>query len=146
MQNNSELVCICSTNFRFVNRLIKKFLEKNIRLRLRSVSNSNSFLCCEFSLASCGHKKIPPLGRDVLWRTRRGWLRRPSRCLRHSADASAQSRTLTLFCVVSSHWPRVAIKKSLHLGGMFYGALGGVRTHNLLIRSQMLYPIELRVH
>ena len=26
------------------------------------------------------------------------------------------------------------------------GALGGVRTHNLLIRSQMLYPIELRVH
>ncbi len=28
----------------------------------------------------------------------------------------------------------------------FYGALGGIRTHNLLIRSQMLYPIELRVH
>ncbi len=25
------------------------------------------------------------------------------------------------------------------------GALGGVRTHNLLIRSQMLYPVELRV-
>ena len=26
------------------------------------------------------------------------------------------------------------------------GALGGIRTHNLLIRSQMLYPIELRAH
>ena len=25
------------------------------------------------------------------------------------------------------------------------GALGEIRTHNLLIRSQMLYPIELRV-
>lgn len=30
--------------------------------------------------------------------------------------------------------------------GFFNGAPGGVRTHNLLIRSQMLYPIELRVH
>ena len=39
-----------------------------------------------------------------------------------------------------------AIKKTLRKGGILYGALGGVRTHNLLIRSQMLYPIELRVH
>lgn len=38
-----------------------------------------------------------------------------------------------------------AIKKTLRKGGIFYGALGGVRTHNLLIRSQMLYPVELRV-
>ncbi len=30
--------------------------------------------------------------------------------------------------------------------GFINGALGGIRTHNLLIRSQMLYPIELRVH
>lgn len=37
------------------------------------------------------------------------------------------------------------IKNSL-FGEFFIGALGGVRTHNLLIRSQMLYPIELRVH
>ena len=29
---------------------------------------------------------------------------------------------------------------------MRVGALGEIRTHNLLIRSQMLYPIELRVH
>ncbi len=28
----------------------------------------------------------------------------------------------------------------------FRGALGGTRTPNLLIRSQMLYPIELRAH
>ena len=27
-----------------------------------------------------------------------------------------------------------------------YGAPGGSRTYNLLIRSQMLYPIELRAH
>ena len=39
-----------------------------------------------------------------------------------------------------------AIKKTLHMEGFFNGAPGGVRTHNLLIRSQMLYPIELRVH
>jgi hypothetical protein len=26
------------------------------------------------------------------------------------------------------------------------GAPGGIRTYNLLIRSQMLYPIELRAH
>ena len=38
------------------------------------------------------------------------------------------------------------IKKNLPCGRIFYGALGGIRTHNLLIRSQMLYPIELRVH
>ena len=30
--------------------------------------------------------------------------------------------------------------------GVFNGAPGGIRTHNLLIRSQMLYPIELRAH
>ena len=37
--------------------------------------------------------------------------------------------------------------KKLHNGSFWnkYGALGGVRTHNLLIRSQMLYPVELRV-
>ena len=28
----------------------------------------------------------------------------------------------------------------------FIGAPGGTRTHNLLIRSQMLYPIKLRAH
>ena len=39
-----------------------------------------------------------------------------------------------------------AIKKTLHMEGFFNGAPGGVRTHNLLIRSQMLYPIELRAH
>ena len=38
------------------------------------------------------------------------------------------------------------IKKNLPCGRIFYGALGGIRTHNLLIRSQMLYPIELRAH
>ena len=27
---------------------------------------------------------------------------------------------------------------------VLYGALGGIRTHSLLIRSQMLYPVELR--
>ena len=37
-------------------------------------------------------------------------------------------------------------KKSPERGAFFNGAPGGIRTHNLLIRSQMLYPIELRVH
>ena len=32
----------------------------------------------------------------------------------------------------------------LQLSGDLCGALGGTRTPNLLIRSQMLYPIELR--
>ena len=37
------------------------------------------------------------------------------------------------------------LTKSAHKRALFVnGALGGVRTHNLLIRSQMLYPIELR--
>ena len=29
---------------------------------------------------------------------------------------------------------------------LYYGAPGRSRTHNLLIRSQTLYPIELRAH
>ena len=39
-----------------------------------------------------------------------------------------------------------ANKKNTILGVFFIGAPGGIRTHNLLIRSQMLYPIELRAH
>ena len=38
------------------------------------------------------------------------------------------------------------IIKALFKRALETGALGGIRTHNLLIRSQMLYPIELRVH
>ena len=57
-----------------------------------------------------------------------------------------QSRTQLFYQVVSSHRPNANHKKTLRKGGILYGALGGVRTHNLLIRSQMLYPIELRVH
>ncbi len=60
--------------------------------------------------------------------------------------ASAQSRTLTLFLCCEFSLASCGHKKTLRKGGIFYGALGGVRTHNLLIRSQMLYPIELRVH
>ena len=38
-------------------------------------------------------------------------------------------------------------KKNLSLNERFKdGAPGRIRTYNLLIRSQMLYPIELRVH
>ncbi len=37
-------------------------------------------------------------------------------------------------------------KKNTQKGEFFFGALGGIRTHNLLIRSQMLYPVELRAH
>ena len=37
-------------------------------------------------------------------------------------------------------------KKTSQMGGSFIGAPGGTRTHNLLIRSQMLYPIKLRAH
>ena len=35
-------------------------------------------------------------------------------------------------------------KRSQKRPFFFIGALGGTRTHNLLIRSQMLYPIKLR--
>ena len=39
------------------------------------------------------------------------------------------------------------LKKELLKRSLFLiGAPGGIRTHNLLIRSQMLYPIELRAH
>ena len=40
--------------------------------------------------------------------------------------------------------PDVPIKKTSVKEAFFIGAPGGIRTHNLLIRSQMLYPIELR--
>ena len=36
------------------------------------------------------------------------------------------------------------IKRSQMRPFYIIGALGGTRTHNLLIRSQMLYPIKLR--
>ncbi len=50
--------------------------------------------------------------------------------------------------VVSSHPTLVRITQNpaSYEAGFVTGALGGVRTHNLLIRSQMLYPVELRVH
>ena len=38
------------------------------------------------------------------------------------------------------------LQKNTPSGVIFYGALGGIRTHSLLIRSQMLYPVELRAH
>ena len=50
---------------------------------------------------------------------------------------------------VSSNPCRASLinNKTLHKEGFIVnGALGGIRTHNLLIRSQMLYPIELRAH
>ena len=36
------------------------------------------------------------------------------------------------------------IRKAILLGWLFLCGLVGIRTPNLLIRSQMLYPIELR--
>ena len=36
------------------------------------------------------------------------------------------------------------IKNPLEITGFCYGASAGARTPNLLIRSQTLYPIELR--
>ena len=35
-------------------------------------------------------------------------------------------------------------KRALQESPLLNGAPGGTRTHNLLIRSQMLYPIKLR--
>ena len=37
-------------------------------------------------------------------------------------------------------------KKHPPFGGCFHGTPGGIRTHDLLIRSQALYPAELRAH
>ncbi len=31
-------------------------------------------------------------------------------------------------------------------GGVYFGALGGGRTHNLRLRKPTLYPVELRAH
>ncbi len=79
---------------------------------------------------------------------RRGWrghvIPLPSFGDCHAISSVSNSTSLFKLCVLTGLMQ--AIKKTLHKGGIFYGALGGVRTHNLLIRSQMLYPIELRVH
>ena len=42
--------------------------------------------------------------------------------------------------------PNSPIKKCPLYEGIFYGAPGGDRTHNLWRRRPTLYPIELRVH
>ena len=39
----------------------------------------------------------------------------------------------------------VSHKKSLHKAGFLYGAPGTIRTCDPLVRSQVLYPAELRV-
>ena len=41
-------------------------------------------------------------------------------------------------------WQKYALPTELQR--CFFGALGGIRTHGLLIRSQTLYPAGLRAH
>ncbi len=36
------------------------------------------------------------------------------------------------------------LKESFPFGSLFFCDSGGIQTHNLLIRSQMLYSVELR--
>jgi hypothetical protein len=43
-------------------------------------------------------------------------------------------------------WSQTKCSTKLSYFPIKYGAPGGSRTYNLLIRSQMLYPIELRAH
>ena len=39
-------------------------------------------------------------------------------------------------------WLQTRLPASLRYGKVLAGALGGIRTPNLLIRSQMLYPLS----
>ena len=60
-----------------------------------------------------------------------------------------RSETKSLAGIERTHRVRSPLsqtKKPPFREAFINGALGGIRTHNLLIRSQMLYPIELRAH
>ena len=52
------------------------------------------------------------------------------------ATSWSQTKRTTKLCYVP-----IYLKYSFH-----YGAPDRIRTHNFLIRSQVLYPIELRAH
>ena len=56
---------------------------------------------------------------------------------------------LTNFPLRTQWWvlalPKLLNKTTL-AGGLFFGALGGGRTHNLRLRKPTLYPVELRAH
>ncbi len=58
---------------------------------------------------------------------------------------SAKSRKLFEFSGFGS-WIHNNMKKDTAWCPFSYGALGGTRTHDLLVRSQTLYPTELRAH
>ena len=66
--------------------------------------------------------------------------------LPHRHTPVCLSFVVKLTFVSSSPLPDCANKKSPLSWTFSIGAPGGTRTHNLLIRSQMLYPIKLRAH
>ena len=43
-------------------------------------------------------------------------------------------------------WGKRKVPAFVSKAGTYYGEPGGIRTHDLLIRSQTLYPAELRAH
>jgi hypothetical protein len=49
---------------------------------------------------------------------------------------------MRLGCQCKRALGRESEARSVRMTSMFFSALGGSRTHNLLIRSQMLYPLS----
>ena len=103
----------------------------------------NELTGCQFFFA--GHKKNTDLFgvyNGAPGRIARGQAPRPR-------DGSDRLRRLLRCARERTYRLSVLLRraqKNTERVGVFNGAPGRIRTYNLLIRSQMLYPIELRAH